>query len=271
MGEPTQRRGGAAAARRDRSLARNRGGVGLRDPLDRLTGVGPARAADLAALGLHVAEDLLSLWPRRHLDRTALTPLAGLRPGLEATVAATVLRARLDPRPGRSGPILHVEVGEGAARLAVTFFHAAYLSRVFQPGRRVLLSGPVEWRGRQLAMTHPEWEALEEGEVAPTGLVPVYPLSGGLKQRWMREFMRRHVPALAAQAADPLPLPLRERLDLPPRAWAVTRMHFPADSRERERARRRLVFDEFFRIALAVQLLHGPGSQPGQAQQPDGP
>ncbi len=65
------------------------------------------------------------------------------------------------------------------------------------------------------------------------------------------------LPVLIAKVVDPLPEWLKAAHGLRDRAWALLAEHFPADRAELEDARRRLVFDEFFRIGLAVLWMSG--------------
>ena len=59
-------------------------------PLTELRGVGPKQAERLARLGLERAHDLLLHLPLRFEDRTRLTPLTRLRPGMHALFEGTV-------------------------------------------------------------------------------------------------------------------------------------------------------------------------------------
>ncbi|MCL8208824.1 MAG: ATP-dependent DNA helicase RecG [Actinomycetia bacterium] len=246
--------------------------VALGDPVARLKGVGPRRAADLARLGVERAEDLLTLWPRRHEDRSRVVPIGLLGVGMTATVVARVADVRTRYVPGRD-VLATVTVTDGTGVLDVVFFHARYLARHFVPGRLYVFSGRVDRRGHRLSMAHPAWEATDE-EGTAAGIVPVYPLAGELTQRWLRALMAQVVPDLAAQTADPLPERIRRELGLPPRPWALTTLHFPRSLEDKERARARLVFDEVLVLALGVQWLRlreGGQGGPGVAQRPDGP
>jgi ATP-dependent DNA helicase RecG len=238
----------------------------------RLKGVGPRRAADLARLGVERAEDLLTLWPRRHEDRTRVVPIALLGLGTTATVVARVADVRTRYVPGRD-MLATVTVTDGTGVLDVVFFHARFIARHFVPGRRYIFTGRVERRGHRLSMVHPAWEPTDE-ETDRAGIVPVYPLAGDLTQRWLRGLMAQVVPELAAQTADPLPEELRRRLGFPPRPWALAALHFPPSLEDKERARARLVFDEVLVLALGVQWLRlreGGQDGPGVVQRPDGP
>lgn len=228
--------------------------LGLGDSVSRLPGVGPKRAQDFSKLGVDTIEDLITLWPRRHLDRSVLTPLWQVRVGETATVRARVQAAQdhgLGPRS-----YLRIRVADATGQLHATFFHATWLKRQLTPGTEVLLSGRVENFRGQMTMTHPEFEVLDARQEPRLGLIPVYPLAGDLKQRFVQDLQSRVVPRWAPEMPDPLPDAVRGEQSLPDRAWAILHQHWPASDEDRESSRQRLVFDEFLRMSLAVLWLH---------------
>ena len=60
------------------------------EPLSRLPGVGPRVAEKLAARGLVTMQDLWLHLPLRYEDRTAITPIRLLQPGVPAQVEGRV-------------------------------------------------------------------------------------------------------------------------------------------------------------------------------------
>ncbi|MDA8194535.1 MAG: ATP-dependent DNA helicase RecG [Thermaerobacter sp.] len=243
--------------------------VALGDPITKVAGIGPRRAEDFRRLGIERAGDLLTLWPRRHLDRAAITPIWQVRPGETFTILGHISQSALKTPPGRQ-PFLRVVVQDPTGSLVVSFFHAGWLKNQLTPGQKVLMTGRVDRFGRNVAMAHPDFELLQPDEEPRLGLVPVYPLAGGLRARFMQQTMQRLLPGLAVQAADPLPPDLIRQEDFPTRSWAVQHLHFPHSQQDREQARRRLVFDEFLRMSLAVLMLHGRAdTRAGQIQDPD--
>ena len=53
-------------------------------------GVGSRRSETLAEVGVETVRDLLYYFPRRHLDRTTITPIHDLEKDTSATVVAKV-------------------------------------------------------------------------------------------------------------------------------------------------------------------------------------
>ena len=75
-----------------------------------LRGIGPRKREALAALDVETVLDLLTLYPRRYIDRTNETTIASLQPEVQATLLVLVQRKRLIERD--STGIRHAVDGE---------------------------------------------------------------------------------------------------------------------------------------------------------------
>ena len=109
-------------------------------PLSVLPGVGPAVAEKLAARGLANLQDLWLHLPRGYEDRTALTAIRDLRPGVAAQVEGKVTAVE---RGFRFRPMLRVALAdESRGTLVLRFFHfrAQQVSQ-FAPGARIRAYG----------------------------------------------------------------------------------------------------------------------------------
>jgi len=195
--------------------------------------------------------DLLYLFPRRHEDYSQLRPIGKLKYGEQVTVIGTIRSTRLKRQRGGAA-IVNSIIADGSGSIQATWFNQPYLVDQFKRGRQIVLSGTVdEYLGR-LVMSSPVWEPLDS-ELLHTGrLVPVYPLTSGVKGRWLRRIMKRTVDYWTKRLPDHLPSSIRERNDLLSLEEAVAQMHFPNDMHSLSRARRRLAFDEFFVLQIGV-------------------
>ena len=218
-------------------------------PVSELRRVGDKRAEALAALGIETVLDLLTHYPRRYVDRTRQAALAELAPGEEAVVLATVRAAQgRRTRQGRS--LVELDVDDGTGGLRVTFFNQAWRTKQLPVGTEALFFGKLDlYRGRR-RMTNPIVDLVGNR----TGrIVPIYPTSeragiaGWEFGSWVEEALER-----AGTFADPLPGSVRDRLGLVDRTAAFRAIHAPATFDERDRARRRLAFDELLRLQLQV-------------------
>jgi ATP-dependent DNA helicase RecG len=107
-------------------------------------------------------------------------------------------------------------------------------------------------QGRQITFQNPDVEPADAPPLHTRRIVPVYALTRGIYDNWLRALVARAVRALAASANDPLPAQVRHDLGLQPRPEAIAAVHLPPDQRALEAARSRLAFDELLTVQLVV-------------------
>jgi ATP-dependent DNA helicase RecG len=221
-----------------------------------IKGVGPKRADIFQKLGIRCVRDLLYLFPRRYEDRSHFAPLNDLPLGEPFTCRGEVVDVKF--KPIRRMPLVEVLIGDDAGTLQAVWFNQPYLKKLFEPGQQVILYGKVELYQKRLQMSNPEFEIVDDREATSihTGrITPIYPLTEGLFQRSLRSIMHEAVDHHLQDAlTDPLPLELRSERGLMPLDIAIREMHLPTSFEELEKARRRIVFDEFFSFELQIFL-----------------
>ncbi|NLW96062.1 MAG: ATP-dependent DNA helicase RecG, partial [Xanthomonadaceae bacterium] len=177
-------------------------------PLTTLPGVGRVMAEKFAARGLTTVQDLWLHLPRQYEDRTRITPLPELQPGVAAQVEG---RVEAVERGFRYRPLLRVAIGDGSrATLVLRFFHfRSQQVNQFRIGARVRAYGTPRIGQQGLEIVHPSYRVLDEGEAGELGdaLDPVYPAVEGVGPGTLRR--------LVAQALEQLP-PAEELELLPP-------------------------------------------------------
>ncbi|MEP6944638.1 MAG: ATP-dependent DNA helicase RecG [Acidobacteriota bacterium] len=95
--------------------------------------------------------------------------------------------------------------------------------------------------------------------------VPIYRKLGPFQTKRLREVIHSILAKLdSSSVIDNLPSDLLERQNLVTRAQSIAEIHFPSDDSSiadyemfRSSAHRRLIFDEFFWLSFAMQMLHG--------------
>ncbi len=254
---PAEQRPAAELPRRPRPATSR---VDLSQPVTRVRGVSATYAKRLERLGVVTVRDLLFLLPRRYDDFSALKRIDQLSYGEDVTLAATVWDTKA--RQAKSG--LHVTsciLADTSGTIEVTWFNQPYLASRLRPGREIMISGRVEEYLGRLTLHSPTWEPLEREQLHTGRLVPVYPLTEGIAERWLRRIMKTALDAYASEMPDPLPPQLRSQERLVDLASALGSVHFPRDQADLAQARRRLCFDEFLLIQLGMmrrrQAWHG--------------
>lgn len=218
-----------------------------------LTGIGPRHAQTLSRLGLITLRDMLYHFPRRYDDYSQLKPINRLIYGEEITVIGTVQSSNLRPIRGGKAQLFEAVIGDGSGVLRVTWFNQPWLAKRLYSGTQIVLSGKVDQYLGRPVMENPEWEPLEQQQLSTNRIVPVYPLTAQITQRWMRQQMNQVVTYWAPRIQDPLPVSLRQSaglLDLP---RALLQIHFPDSWEDLHAAQQRLAFDDIFLLQLGVQ------------------
>ena len=226
----------------------------LRNSAQYIKGVGPARFKILNRLGIHTVSDLLYYLPRRYEDRSNFIPIGRLEVGNYATVKAEIIKLNLW-RSKKGLSIFQIAVGDDSGVLAAVWFNQPFMKRYFKVGQEIILYGKVE-KYRRLQMNSPEYEFVsgKDSALHMGRIVPIYPLTTNINQRYLRTIINRAVQSCCVYIPDTLPYNLRKRLDLLPLTLAVRYIHFPQDITARTSAYKRLVFDEFFLFQLLLAL-----------------
>ena len=222
-------------------------------PVTKLPGVGPERAAQLARLRLATVRDLLRHAPRRYEDRRHLLTIRELRQGQPAATRGRIVALGTKYYQKRTKSIFEIILDDGTARLHCRWWNLPFMENYFSVGDEVMVYGkPLSVKPRTI--DHPESEVIEAGEelsIHIDRVAPIYPLTEGLPQRWLRALLWRTLQRFEGQLTEPWPglaLP-----DLPSHARAVRLVHFPVEPDDARRARQRLALEEFITLQLAIQ------------------
>ncbi|HLX94480.1 MAG TPA: ATP-dependent DNA helicase RecG [Verrucomicrobiae bacterium] len=226
----------------------------LAAPITSLWGVGGERAAQLTRLEIHTVEDLLLHRPRRYEDRRHFRAIADLSRDEAATARGTIVAQGLKRFRGGRKSVFEIVLDDGTARLHCRWWNLPFMEKYFAVGDEVFVFGKlVETKPR--TMDHPESEVIEGGEesfIHINRIAPVYPLTEGLPQRWLRGLIWRTLERFETQIVEPEPAP--DLKLFPTRANAVRMLHFPEALTDGEIARRRLALDEFVVLQCEMRL-----------------
>ena len=109
----------------------------LKTLISKIGGIGKKREQVLLEHGISTIEDLLYYFPRRHLDRSAVTKIRNLEKGTTASIIAKV--EAFGEKPLRKNKLFQVIVTDGTGLLKLTWFNGIYFMRkLFKVGDRVI-------------------------------------------------------------------------------------------------------------------------------------
>lgn len=221
--------------------------------VERIKGVGDKKLASLHEVGIDTVLDLLTTYPRRWVDRTNEARVSDLVPGQEALVLVSVRSVTKRAMRNRR-TMVNVVVGDGSGRLQVVFFNQPWREKQLREGLQIAVFGKAEVYRGGLQMTNPVVDLIGDR----TGrIVPVYPQSEKASLMtweiagWVEDALRKCSPR---GIADPVAETIRRRYGLIPRDAAFRSIHAPETIAEKEQARRRLAFDELFRVQTMLVM-----------------
>ena len=149
-----------------------------------IKGLSEKRIADLNKMNVFTAEDLIRVFPRGYLDMRKAVSLSVAQNNQFVLTKGTVVSAPdTIPRKGRF-TYYKIFCEQDGEPFTVIWFNQPYVKDKIKVGETYLFYGRVRNR-YSFSVTNPSFEVLD-GATKLKGIVPVYPLKGGLTQRVMR-------------------------------------------------------------------------------------
>src|SRR5882762_9309988 len=202
-------------------------GINLQSRVTDLYGVGPERAAQLARLKIFTVGDLLLHRPHRYEERRNAQNIRDLALKQPALVRGKVVALGIKRYRKGMRSVFELILDDGTARLHCQWWDLPFMESYFNQGDEVVAYGkPKSLKPR--TMDHPETEVIEAGEelsIHMNRIVPIYPLTEGLPQRWLRSLIWRTLPRFVRELAENgFNQPVT---GLPARDAAIQAIHFP--------------------------------------------
>lgn len=217
-----------------------------------LQGVGPRHAQTLAQLGMFTLGDMLYYFPRRYEDYSQLKPIKNLWVNEIVTVIGAVQSVGTRPVKGGKLQLTEAVITDGTGALRLTWFNQPWIANRMKVGDNIAASGKLTQALGRLVMTNPDFEPVEAEHLHTNRIVPIYPLTARITQKWLRGLMNQVVTYWAPALVDHLPDSIRTSAGLSALGRAVAQAHFPDSQADLKRARERLAFDEIFFLQMGV-------------------
>jgi len=216
--------------------------------------VGKVKAQKLNKLGIRTVGELITYFPRDYEDRSMEKKVSELMDGDECSVFLTVLSDVTMNRPRPKMSIYKVTAGDDSGVMTLVWFNQGYIKDQIKKGSKYVFYGKVKKRGSFIEITNPIFENENTVRKKTTGIQPVYPLTEGITQNWLRMVQRNALDMVIGKITEILPDELREKYSLSEINYSLEKIHFPSDFDEKDRVRKRLVFEEL--LMLQLGLLH---------------
>lgn len=218
-----------------------------------LKGVGEKTAALFEKLHVYTAEELVSYYPRDYEQFSVPVPL-DQAPVEEVTAVEGRLAGNVATRHVRGLSLTTFDVSCEGGSLHMTYFNMPYLKNSLKRGQPYIFRGCLHRRKDRYVMEQARIYKPEEYGKLTDCMQPRYATTKGLTNNAITKAVKQAI-GLVDLSEDPLPERIRAEEGFPSYREAVEQMHFPTGRESLLAARRRLVFDEFFRFILALRRM----------------
>lgn len=212
-----------------------------------LNGVGEKTAALLGKLKIETVEDLLQHYPHRYEQYMAPVPIAQLQPGKRAIRCFVQENVRQGNNNSRS-----LRVHDGSGSIILRWFHNPYIGKMLRYGKEYVFYGTVDVYNGYLYFSQPEFCPAEIYSAKIGSLLPVYRLTNGLKNDQLFKLILGVLQAMP-EPEETLPDEVRYRYRLISKGDSIRCIHYPAGTEDLELAKRRIIFEEFYQLLLALK------------------
>ena len=224
-----------------------------------LPGVGPARQKMLSTeLGILSFGDLLEYFPYKYVDRSKIYTvheLTGDMPYVQV-VGRILSFEKFEMGPHKLRVVAHFSDGTGVMDL-VWFNYAKSALTKYHIGPEYVVFGKPAVFNNRIQVVHPDLDEVSKVDTSAMGMQPYYNTTEKMKKNGLTS---RAIERLTKTLVETLKSPLRETipdfilapLHLMGRDEALRAVHYPRDSKQLERARVRLKFEELFFVQLNI-------------------
>lgn len=223
------------------------------DSISCVKGIGEKTEKLFHKLDIFTVEDLVEHYPRGYEAYEEFVPVNGLKEGMTASIEVS-LAALPQLKRVRKLNILSCRGRDATGDIMLTWFNMPFLKNTLKLGVHYIFRGRVARKNQMYVMEQPQILSKEEYYNRLHKLQPVYSLTEGLTNRGITKAMSQVLKEVSFET-DYLPVEIRRKYNLIDYKGAVREIHFPKSRETMERARRRIVFDEFFLFALAIHQM----------------
>ena len=221
--------------------------------LNQLKGIGEKTEKLFYRAGVDSVENLLKYYPRYYDVFEVPVLIKNLECDRTQAIKATVVREITVKR------VKNLQVVNGYLRddegnaIKATWFNAPYLKGKLQIGSVFVFRGFVKENYGSFSIEQPKIFTISEYSAKMGEMQPVYPLVSGLTNNIVQKSIKQAFSLVSPK--ENIPVSIREKYGLEDIETAIYDIHYPTDKEKLQKAKKRLVFEEFFRFIFALRNL----------------
>ncbi|MDR0618127.1 MAG: ATP-dependent DNA helicase RecG [Endomicrobium sp.] len=240
--------------------------LNIDSPIQHLKGVASKKAKSFSKLGVNTIFDLLSFFPVSYQDRTIIASMEDLIYSNTQGCMFVKIGSSYEKRFSTNLSVLDIEIFDSKLCGYLRFFRnknslfkvdiVSYLKRIFVQGSFAYIYGEVKKNYGNVIITATDYEVVKDESTTPLHfqkIVPVYAATKGLKQKFLREFIKTTLNShsdLYPDLSDLIPdCYSNHKIKI---SEAIKKIHFPQSMQEAEFARQAFALQEFLVLQTSL-------------------
>ncbi len=231
-----------------------------------IKGIGPNIAKLLYRIGIFKVKDLIEYYPKKYIDYKGQKKIKDLVLGENVTLIGTIFKVSYYTTKTNL-TIFTVYIKDSTGFLGINIFLKTKNRKLIEHYKKlypinclVSVLGKVKFDDYscQTTLDKAQIQVLGKSEeiiVQNNKLMPVYSLCEGLNPKILINAIKNTIEKYEDRIIDPIPDAIRKKLGLIDKKDAVKKIHNPKTLDEKEQARMRLVFEEFFLLELNLAII----------------
>ena len=228
----------------------------LNNSIEYLKGVGPTKANILNKVGIYTIKDLIEYYPRVYEDRTELRKIAEFLNNENVLFTAKLVPNSFNQR--RLGKLI-ISKGiftDNTNYVELVWFNQPYLKDNIKEEVEYIFYGKVIHENGKFKIEspsiYPKYDLIKV-----MGVYPIYPLTKGLTQNYIFKLINTILfnDDDNEVIEEILNKEILNKYNLCSLDYATKKIHIPKDFKEVNIAKRRLIFDELFKLTTALKII----------------
>lgn len=222
-------------------------------PITSIKGIGEQKARLFDKLNIRTIEELIHYYPRDYREYPELITIDAIHEGESVAVHVHVCDNFFQKKI-RGKVITTVSATDDTGKIGLVFFNLTYLRQVLKPNAEFVMFGVARIKGNHYELAQPQMFHPSEYEENRMRLQPVYGTTAGLSSKTISKCIQQ-VLINGCVEEDSLEESFRAQYNLVSESEAIKGIHFPEDRNRMLTARRRLVFEEFYRFFITLHQM----------------
>lgn len=224
------------------------------EPISKVPLVGPQKTKLLNRLGIYTLGDLLTHYPSRHFDSSKLYSISELRRQEKRAFKAKLISFREIKTRKRGFTIQTALLEDKTESIQAVWFNQKFLKNSLKEGKTYIFAGQIDPKKTKPQIIAPEFEELKEEQIHVGTISPIYPLTAGISNKWLRSRTRWLIDKLnyLTDLEDQFDQDFLTKYKLLSKKETLENIHFPKTQNKLKKAKYRLAFEEMFNIQKRV-------------------